>query len=1083
MRSFGHQVLFCLAVVVVLCAFIRSREECVLAFQAGAAARSSPSPVPRAASTPEPLFLEPGKPANFDVAAPGKHSYIFSVGAGQYTSIALDCPLLGIDATLYGPNDVAIDNIIGRPREPIPPIEIASEQSTRYRVEIDARPVQGNGKRCTVLLSAERPASEQEFSLQRARVQIHEAFRLVNKGKVDDALARLQPALALREKLFGHDDASLVLPLYVSGNAYLKKPDYAKAVAFYERALKIQDARNPDAMAAYLILNNLGIVYMTMDQYDRAEQVLLRAIGISDSVYGPGNPSSLNSRVNLANLYDEEGDYVKAQEMFEKALVDAEKVSPGDPGLSVILSNLAGVLSERGDYESAVRISQRAVDVLRDRPNDPRLGLALVTLGDAYRFQNDLDKAEPLYQRSLPIYEKSLGKNDPLVADNLNYLGDIYRERREFVKAEDFYQRSLAIRKKELGETNSVVGESLQNLGALYLAQRDYARAESFFRQALLIREKALGPEHPEVGVTLSSLSTVDIATGRIEDAQTNLARAISISEHNAALNLVAGSERQKLAYLTLSSDELDRVITLETSSAGDCAGLRDLAATTILQRKGRVLDAIAQNLTTLRQGLGSDGVKLIDQFDSVTSHLAHLVLAGAQDTAPADYQKRIASLKQEREQLEGEISRKSAQFRAASQPVTLEAVRAAMPADAALVEFVKYQKVSADSPSGSPNPQSYIAYIIRPSQPVVWKDLGEAVVVERAIDNYRAALRDPARNDIKKIARALDQVILEPLRPLLPASGHLLISPDGQLSLIPFEALLDQQNRFAVEKYSITYLTSGRDLLRMQVPRSSDSAPVVVADPSFGEPRTIQIASRHPVDAKAQRRSVTIGSDISSLYFAPLSGTAEEARSIDALFPNAVVLTGERANVAALKQLAAPSMLHIATHGFFLEDRHPTRGSEAPKGLTERLDLENPLLRSGLAFAGANRNRSGNDDGILTALEAANLNLWGTRLVTLSACDTGIGEVRVREGVFGLRRAFVLAGAETLVMSLWPVSDYVTREMMSNYYRGLKRGLGREDALRQAQLAMLKRKDRNHPFYWASFIQSGEWANLDGKR
>ena len=139
--------------------------------------------------------------------------------------------------------------------------------------------------------------------------------------------------------------------------------------------------------------------------------------------------------------------------------------------------------------------------------------------------------------------------------------------------------------------------------------------------------------------------------------------------------------------------------------------------------------------------------------------------------------------------------------------------------------------------------------------------------------------------------------------------------------------------------------------------------------------------------------------------------------------------------------------------------------------------------MRSGLALTGANLTKRDEDDGILTALEAANLNLWGTKLVTLSACDTGVGEVRTGEGVYGLRRAFFLAGAETLVMSLWPVNDAVTREIMTDYYNSLKRGLGRGDALRQAQLAMISRKNRKHPFYWASFIQAGEWATLEGRR
>jgi CHAT domain-containing protein len=223
-------------------------------------------------------------------------------------------------------------------------------------------------------------------------------------------------------------------------------------------------------------------------------------------------------------------------------------------------------------------------------------------------------------------------------------------------------------------------------------------------------------------------------------------------------------------------------------------------------------------------------------------------------------------------------------------------------------------------------------------------------------------------------------------------------------------------------------------------------------------------------------------------MYFAPLSATAVEGRAIKELFPEATLFTGQHASKAAIQRAEAPRVLHIASHGFFL--REPASGgSPSPsaavgtRGIRPTADVENPLLRSGLALAGANLTRDPSDDGILTALEASGLNLWGTKLVTLSACDTGVGEVRNGEGVYGLRRAFVLAGAETLVMSLWPVSDYMTREMMTAYYTGLRAGLGRGDALRRAKLAMLKRQGRQHPFYWASFIQSGEWANLDGRR
>jgi len=225
-------------------------------------------------------------------------------------------------------------------------------------------------------------------------------------------------------------------------------------------------------------------------------------------------------------------------------------------------------------------------------------------------------------------------------------------------------------------------------------------------------------------------------------------------------------------------------------------------------------------------------------------------------------------------------------------------------------------------------------------------------------------------------------------------------------------------------------------------------------------------------------RTLVTIGPELSSMYFAPLPGTAAEAHSIQSLFRDAKILTGRDASKTSLKQVAGPSILHIATHGFYLDESAAPGGARGP---IQARKLDNPLVRSGLALAGANLNKRG-DNGVLTALEASGLNLWGTEVVTLSGCETGLGEVKKGEGVYGLRRAFLLAGAQSLVMSLWPVSDRVTQETMTAYYTGLKAGLGRGEALRQAQLSMLRRKQREHPFFWAGFIHSGDWRSLDGR-
>jgi CHAT domain-containing protein len=223
----------------------------------------------------------------------------------------------------------------------------------------------------------------------------------------------------------------------------------------------------------------------------------------------------------------------------------------------------------------------------------------------------------------------------------------------------------------------------------------------------------------------------------------------------------------------------------------------------------------------------------------------------------------------------------------------------------------------------------------------------------------------------------------------------------------------------------------------------------------------------------------VTTARDLSEVYFAPIAGTAREAQAIQRLFLDATLLAGDQATESSLRQFASPRLLHIATHGFFLQYAGvaPKAGAPAAGDGAGR----DPLLRAGLALAHANRRgTSDQDDGVLTALEASRLNLWGTKLVALSACDTGVGEVRNGEGVYGLRRAFVLAGAESLLMSLWPVSDTWTERQMRSYYQNLKLGKGRGESLRLVQLGMLARNPRLHPFYWANFIQSGDWNPLD---
>jgi CHAT domain-containing protein len=306
-------------------------------------------------------------------------------------------------------------------------------------------------------------------------------------------------------------------------------------------------------------------------------------------------------------------------------------------------------------------------------------------------------------------------------------------------------------------------------------------------------------------------------------------------------------------------------------------------------------------------------------------------------------------------------------------------------------------------------------------------------------------------------------------------------------LNLIPFEALKDEQNKYLVENYAFSYLTTGRDLLRLDTTAKQLSNPVVFADINYDRQGTA-IASNPGVSSTAKSRGSQNqrSADFTNLMFGKLNATLTEAEEIKKIFPNTNIITGENATETAIKQLQTPSILHLATHGFFLPDREiKPNSSSLNKQLDEPkyLNLENPLLRSGLALAGFNnrQNKQNNntEDGVLTALEVAGLNLRGTQLVILSACETGLGNVKTGDGVYGLRRALVIAGTQTQLLSLWKVDDAGTKDLMVKYYGKIKAQKGRHSALREVQLEFLKNPNYQHPYYWASFIPSGNWQPI----
>ncbi|MCM3873632.1 MAG: CHAT domain-containing protein [Pyrinomonadaceae bacterium] len=983
-----------------------------------------------------------------------------------------------------------------------------------------------------------RPLAEQSLKgFEALGVESQDFARVLNlmanlqllKSDLDNAEVNFKRALEMRERLLGPEHPDVASTYLGMGRLYHLKGDNEKAETLYRRALTMREAvLDPAHVMTAMAWYSIAGLFSDLKNYPKAEETWLRVVSMLEKAAGDDSQRYSEALHNLAFTYDTTGDFTKAEDWYRRELASREKANGRDSIDAVYtLQYIARVYFSRGEYDDAEAVYQRALDISEklnnerfaltaraslaniysvrgdyersrqinkqileqrekeDKPDQYAIANTLLNLGVGSNNLGDYVAAENDVKRALSIIEKNWKNEDYyLRANGLNILAGAYLGQSNYAAAEEACGRALKIYEKINGPNHPSVAAVLTKLGRINYFKGDPAAAEPLFQRALAIDEKLQGPNGPGTAGPLNALAQIYVERGDLSQAIEFQKRANAVDEHKLALALATGSERNKLNYLAASSSSLNRNVTLNVRNAPANPQAAELAAMTILRFKGRVLDSMTDSLSVLRRRFDPEDQALLDQFNQTTSQLAWRVLNSSQRTPAAEDQAQIAGLEEKRGKLEEEISRRSAEFRAQKQVVTLDAIRRVVPDGAALIEFAVYRPFDPKSPNELTvyGEGRYVVYVIRNQGDVRYAELGTAKEIDSAIDSLRQALRDPERKDVKRLSRAVDEKVMKPVRGLTGDATQLLISPDGGLNLIPFAALVDEQGHYLLERYAFNYVTSGRDLLRLQVRRDSKSGTIVIADPAFGEPALIASRGDAGRSAGAGERAQL---DYSQIFFGPLPGVGGEVRALKQLLPQATFLTKEQATKAALKRVSGPRILHIATHGFFLQNDPPS--GEQPATQTKdqtRLgkwvaQVENPLLRSGLALAGANQARGGNNDGVLTAFEATGLDLWGTKLVVLSACDTGLGEVKNGDGVYGLRRALVLAGSESQMMSLWAVSDRSTRDLIVGYYTTLERGAGRSEALRQVQLGMLHSKSHNHPYYWAGFILSGQWTKL----
>jgi CHAT domain-containing protein/Tfp pilus assembly protein PilF len=960
----------------------------------------------------------------------------------------------------------------------------------------EATKLQGEDKCAEAIPKAEHALALREAVLGGAHPEVAVALHRLGflyRCQADYARAEpiLERALAIREQALGKDHLDVAHSLNLLAVLYRQQGKYGRAESLHQRALAIREAalgaHHPDVAQA---LNNFAYTYSEQEKYSQAEPLFLRALAIREAALGKQHPFVGTTLNDLAVVYTQQGLFSQAEPLYLRARAIWEEAYGKDhPEVAVAINNLANLYSDQGLYSRAEPLYQRALAIREATlgKHHPVVATALGNLATIFREQELYSQAEPLYRQALAICEAAYGKNHPEVASSLNGLAALYAEQGLYSRAEPLYQRALAIYEGFFGKNHPDVATSLNGLATLYAEQGLHSRAEPLYQRALAIREATLGKQHFSVASSLIGLAQLRLARNRLSEALPLLERAFSISELRLRHEALDFSEARLASFLKLLRKEEERLYALLRAHPRN-ASVQRLALSAVLLRKGRSVEELSNTSRVVLRGLGPEDRGTFGRLRELRTQLASLSLEGPGALSPADYQQRLKELTEQGDALEANLASRSARLRALSALPSAEdiagRVASSLPKDSALVEFIAYSDRPLAPKPGTPESKlpsqlRYLALVLFPDARISLLELGPAAPLDKAVTRLRDAL---STQDIAYPvpAQALYTLAFKPLRPLLGTTRRLFLAPDGQLSLVPFATLHDGK-AFLIDSFDFSYLTSGKDLLPRPQNTPSLSAVTVLADPAFATPPP---ASATPAPAQTQRSYSlerffsSLRAEVAERPWAPLPGTRLEAEAIQRLFPQAQLFLGPEATKQRLMELPAPAVLHIATHGFFLEDSAAPAGSRALGNVgnvgppSQR--PADPLLRSGLVLTGASARP---DSALTTALELAGLDLWGTQLVVLSACDTGRGDVKLGQGVYGLRRALVVAGAETVVMSLWRVNDGSTRLLMEHFYQNLLAGQGRSSALRNAMLSV--RQQQPHPYAWAPFISVGSEAPL----
>jgi len=833
-------------------------------------------------------------------------------------------------------------------------------------------------------------------------------------------------------------------------------------------------------------MTSLANLYLTMGKYEDAEGLVQKAVEVNRRKLGQDHSETAKSMQVMAELHMAKGQYSEAEPLAKRALGIREKTFTKDhPSVAESRLSLATLYKNSGRSADAESEYRKAIEIQEKIFGREHLDIAesVTLLGTLYKERGAFKEAEPFFRRALEIQEKAFGRDHPDIAESLDRLGDLLAATGRLGEAEQRYKTALEIREKVYGKDQPFIAESFHNLGVLNRMTGKYDASGHFLQKAYESRVRSLGTNHPKVALSAKELAVLYGIEGKHREShrffeQNN--RIEAMKRDNVFLIL---SEREKLRYMKETEQSIHQFLSHSSSYLSADEKVLQETLNGWLQWKGAVMEAQGRHLAAVAASGDQRIKKLFEDLTRTRREIAKLQAAQWSGSTFKDIKETLADKEKLRDNIEATLSGMSKGFALQKKTgkANTETILRILPKNAVYLDFAKTGMF--DFQKQAWKEQRYLVFILMPGgEPsIALLDLGPSENVDRHIEAYLKAMGSaksgyvPGRTSLDKEAGELYGLLMKPLEKYVSHRDRLFISPDGNLNLIPFEVLRDPRGSYSIERYQISYISAGRDVSRFEESGAHGDQGVtalVLADPDYdfglGSPE------RKNGGGDREKTATSLPADKKNvMFFSRLPDTKSEADTIQKILTQKMGVTvrnyqNEKATESLLHSAESPTIVHLATHGYFIGKDETGTSS----GVDQML-RDSPMFRSGLALAGINLSlREGRDEGIMSAEKVMGLKLTGTDLVVLSACETGVGDVEGGEGVFGLKRAFILSGARAVILSLWSVPSAETMELMTKFYSFMADGKSKAEALRQAKLDVMK--NRPNPFFWGAFILVG---------